>query len=202
MAERPPTTPKRDTQDQGEQAGMRWAQWFTSKKNCSLLVLVIQQLMSTFKFLTIQTGQATEEDWTELVQRIYNLYPLCFLELLLSVLDLLSVLPMFPVKFAAVTSKFAADYIMSTFEWKWETCATLFPVLLAILFLAVFVFLTTQLWLAFAPRHTKTDTLKYQQMFASLRNKIMFYTFVIVLLINRFGNRIHLFYIIRLCREN
>jgi len=106
------------------------------------------------------------------------------MQLLLSVLDILSGLPTFPVKFAAVTSKFAADNIMSTFEWKSETCATLFPVLLTMFFLAVFVVFTKLLWLALAPRHTKTDTLKYQQNFANLRYKIMFHTFVIVVLIN------------------
>jgi hypothetical protein len=184
MAERPPTTPKRDTQDQGEQDGRRWMQWFTSKRNCSMLLWIITSVLQNFKYMTTVFGVATDEDWTELLQSITNLDPQCFLELLLSVLDLLSALPMIPVQVAAVTSKFAADNIMSTLEWKSETCATLFPVLLAILFLAVFVVFTKQLWLALAPRHTKTDTLKHQQNFANLRYKIMFYTFMIVVIIN------------------
>lgn len=184
MAERPATTPKRDTQDQGEQDGSRWMKWFMSGKKCSILLSLISTALQMFKYTTVASGVLTEEDWTALLQSITNLDPQCFLELLLLVLELLSALPMIPVQVAAMTSKFAADNIMSTFECKSETCATLFPVLLAILFLAVFVVFTKQLWLALAPRHTKTDTLKYQQNFANLRYKIMFYTFVIVVLIN------------------
>ena len=183
MAERPPTTPKRDTQDQGQQDGSRFMKWLMSGRKKTVLALNISNALQMFKYTTIAFGVFTEEDWKDVLQSIMNLDPECPLKLLLSVLDLLSALPMFPVKFAAVTSKFAADNIMSTFEWKSETCATLFPVLLAISLLAVFIFFVKLLWSVLGPRHTKNDTLKYNQTFANLRYKSILYAFVTIVLV-------------------